>query len=126
MLLKTTTNTIEFLDSGIILSRMKTRSGFKLVYVIEQANTIAHELQGIKKPLLIDLTKVEKSSLEEVKSLVSKETLEVTSAIAIVVKSSIQKVLLNTTWKLKKEAFDCPVLVFTKITDAKEWLKEQV
>lgn len=125
-MLKTTTNSIEFLENGLIVSKMKTRSGFKQVYVIEQANTIAHEIHGIKKPLLIDLSKIEKSSIEEVKSLVSPETFEVSSAIAIVLNSSIQKLVLNTLWKLKKDKFLCPIEVFTNYSLAEDWLKEKV
>lgn len=125
-MLKTTTNSIEFQDNGVIVSRMKTRSGFKKVYIIEQANTIAHEINGNKKPLLIDLSKIEKSSLEEVKSLVSPETFEVSSAIAIVLNSGIQKIVLNALWKLKKDKFSCPIEVFSNYSVAEAWLKEQV
>lgn len=121
-MIKTTTNTIEFLDSGIIHCKMKSRSGFKEVYVIEQANSISHVVLGNKKPLLIDLTRMSKASIEEVRSLMSKETLEISSAIGIVLNSGYRKTILNTIWKNSSLKMGCPIKVFLSIEDAEKWL----
>ncbi len=124
-MVKTTTNSIEFTDNGIIISRMKTRSGFKKVYVIEQANSINHAFHGVKKPLLLDLTRIEKSSLEEVISLLSEETTGISSAIGILIKSGFQKVVLNTYLNFKTKN-NCPVQAFVNQDEAQNWLQGYV
>lgn len=124
-MVKTTTNSIEFTDKGIIISRMKTRSGFKKVYVIEQANSINHEFHGVKKPLLLDLTRIEKSSLEEVMSLLSEETIGISSAIGILINSSFQKLVLNTYLNFKTKS-NCPVQAFVNNNEAQSWLERYV
>ena len=103
---------------------MKTRSGFKKVYIIEQANSITHIFKGEKKPLLLDLSRVEKSSLEEVVSLLSEETYGVSLAIGIVVNSSFQKLVLNAYLNVKGSKTSCPVQAFVKYNDAESWLEE--
>ena len=123
-MVKTTTNSIEVADSGVIISKMKTRSGFKKVYVIEQANSITHAFNGQKKPLLLDLTRIEKSSLEEVISLLCEETIAVSSAIGIVVNSGFQKMVLNTYLNIKGSKVNCPVQVFANQSDGENWLKD--
>lgn len=119
---RTTTNSIEFLESGVILSKMNTRSGFKKVYVIEQANSINHILIGKKMPLLLDLSKIEKSSIEDINSLISEETLSFSNAIGILVQSTVQKLLLNTIFNLKNSKNRCPIQVFSSFNEAENWL----
>lgn len=123
-LVKTTTNNIEVTNKGVIVSKMKTRSGFKKVYVIEQANSINHAFKGDKKPLLLDLTKIEKSSIDEVVSLVSEETIEVASAIGIVITSGFKKPVISAYLTLKRVNQTCPVQVFLDFNAAEEWLEE--
>ena len=123
-MVNTTTNHIEFLDSGVVLSKMNTRSGFKRVYVIEQANSINHVLQGLKKPLLLDLSRISKSSIKEIRSLITEETLSFSEAIGIVVKSDFQKLLLNTILNFKNSKNRCPIQVFSSLEKAESWLEE--
>lgn len=81
---------------------MNTHSGFKKVYVIEQTNSIKHLLKGVKKPLILDLTKMDKSSIDDIKSLISTETIQISSAIAIVLRSSLKKNSCKYTVNFKK------------------------
>ena len=124
-LLKTTTNNIHITDKGITVSKMNTHSGFKKVYVIEQANSITHLLKGEKKPLILDLTKMNKSSIDDIKSLVSAETIQISSAIAIVLNSSLKKIAVNTLFALKGSKTDCPCQCFLNFNDAETWLTHQ-
>jgi hypothetical protein len=123
-LVRTTTNHIEFLDSGVVLSKMNTRSGFKRVYVIEQANSINHVLEGLKKPLLLDLSRIAKSSIDDVKSLITEETLSFSVAIGIVVQSNFKKLLLNTLLNFKGSKNRCPIQVFSSVDKAESWLED--
>ncbi len=125
-MVKTTTNSIEVTNNGVIVSKMKTRSGFKKVYVIEQANSINHAFNGEKKPLLLDLTKIEKSSIEDVVSLISSETIEIASAIGILITSGFKKPVINAYLSLKGLKQLCPVQVFTDYREAELWLEEFV
>ena len=105
---------------------MKTRSGFKKVYVIEQANSINHAFKGEKKPLLKDLKKIEKSSIEEVVSLFSAETIEIASAIGIVINSGFKKPVINAYLSIKSLKQACLVQVFINYKEAENWLEEFV
>ena len=124
-LLNTTTNSIHITDKGITVSKMNTRSGFKKVYVIEQANSITHLLKGQKKPLILDLTKMDKSSIDDIKSLVSAETIQISSAIAIVLNSSLKKIAVNTLFALKGSKTGCPCQCFLNFNEAETWLANQ-
>lgn len=104
---------------------MKTRSGFKKVYVIEQANVIFHEFNGEKKRLIIDLSKVDKPSVDEVKSLIGEETENVSLAVAIILKSSVRRIALNLFWNLKKQKDVCFVQAFPDLRSAEEWISLQ-
>ena len=101
---------------------MNTHSGFKKVYVIEQTNSIKHLLKGVKKPLILDLTKIDKSSIDDIKSLVSTETIQISSAIAIVLRSSLKKIAVNTLLTLKNSKTGCPCQCFLNFNDAETWL----
>lgn len=105
---------------------MKTRSGFKKVYIIEQANSITHIFNGKKQPLLIDLTKIEKPSFEEVISLISDETIKISLAIGIVMKSGFKKPVINTYLSLKGRTQLCPAQVFNNYDEAEKWLEKFV
>lgn len=124
-MLKTTTNSIHITDKGIIVSKMNTRSGFKKVYVIEQANSITHLVKGQKKPLILDLTKMDKSSIEDIKSLISAETIQISSAMAIVLSSSLKKIAVNTLLSLKGSKIGCPCQCFLSFKEAETWLTNQ-
>lgn len=102
---------------------MKSRGGFKKVYIIEQANSISHTFKGEKKPLLLDLSRIEKSSLEEVVSLLSEETYGISSAIGIVINSSFKKIVLNLYLNVKGSKKSCPVQAFVKFNEAETWLE---
>lgn len=117
----TTTNTLQIANDGIIISKMNTKSGFKKVYRIEQAHCIAHEVKGNKIRLLIDVTKIDKYSIENLLSLIEDETTDVSSAIGIVIKSNFQKLVLNTILNFKSQ-IKCPVQAFVSINNAKNWL----
>lgn len=121
-MLRTTTNSIHITNNGIIVSKMNTHSGFKKVYVIEQTNSIKHLLKGVKKPLILDLTKMDKSSIDDIKSLISTETIQISSAIAIVLRSSLKKIAVNTLLTLKSSKTVCPCQCFLNFNDAETWL----
>lgn len=102
---------------------MNTKSGFKKVYIIEQANSINQILEGNKKPFLVDLLKIEKSSIEDIQSLLSEETLTFSTAIGIVIQSNIQKIFLNTILNFKNSKNGCPIQVFSNCIEAESGLK---
>lgn len=123
-MLKTTTNIIETNPEGILISKMHTKSGFKKVYIIEQANLIKHSYNGEKQLLLINLTRIEKPGIDDIAALICEETRSIASAVGIVVSSSIQKVLLNTYLGLKMHRANCPVQVFVSQGTALDWLSQ--
>lgn len=104
---------------------MNTKSGFKKVYLIEQANCIAHEKKGAKSPLLIDLSKIDNYSIENLISLFDEETRNVSSAIGILIHSNFQKLVINTIINFKSK-LNCPVQAFVDYDNASNWLLKQV
>lgn len=123
-MLKTTTNIIEVNPEGVLISKMHTKSGFKKVYIIEQANLIQHTYKGEKQLLLVNLSRIDKPSIEDITALVCEETRSIANAIGIVVNSSIQKVLLNTFLGIKMHRTNCPIQVFINENDAANWLTQ--
>ncbi|MCX6180834.1 MAG: hypothetical protein NT150_02745 [Bacteroidetes bacterium] len=121
-MIKTTTSSIELDSFGIIQNTFKTRSAFKPVYVLEQANTIRQILQGKKAPIIVDASKVDQIKLSHYAHLLKVENIEYATAIAVFVDSSFQRNLLNFLYGIKKPA--CPFKVFTSRDEAIIWLQK--
>jgi hypothetical protein len=121
---KTTTSAIEIDSFGVIHNTFKTRSAFKTVYILEQANTIRQILHGKKAPIMVDVLKVEKIKLSLYSKLFHNTNLENASAIAVLVKSGLQKKILNFWYRGKSQS--CPLMVFTSKEEANIWLQAHV
>jgi len=117
---KTTTSAIELDSFGVIQNTFNTRSAFKLVYILEQANTVGQILNGKKAPVLLNLLKIDQVKLGHFSKIAVPENLENATAIAILVNSGFQKKALNFWYGFKKRT--CPIVVFTDKNAANTWL----
>lgn len=120
-MIKTTTSSIKFLDSGVIINRLKTRSGFKQVYIIESNSAIKHVVGEAKHPLIVDLTKIGKTSFEEINQVLQKDTFSFCSSLALVINSSWHRMILNIWYQFN--APNCPVQFFPSYDEAEKWIK---
>lgn len=117
---KTTTSSIKILDDGVVINKCKTRSAFKKVYILESNSLIAHMIGEEKHPLILDLSKVGKTSFEEIHQMVQKDTTYLCTSMAIVINSSWQRFVLNFWYQVSP--LNCPLQFFSNISEAKEWL----
>jgi hypothetical protein len=118
--IKTTTSSIKFLDSGVIINRLKTRSAFKQVYILESNSAIKHVVGEVKHPLIVDLTKIGKTSFDEINQVLQKDTLNLCSSMALVINSSWQRMILNLWYQFNAPGF--PIQFFASTDEAKVWI----
>jgi len=121
---KTTTSSIEIDTFGVVQNVFKTKSGFKLAYIIEQSNTIRQMLNGKKAPILVNVTKVDEITLRYYSRLIHANNLESASALAVLVSSTLQKRMLNVWYRLYTR--HCPVRAFSNEQEANVWLQKYV
>ena len=121
---KTTTSSIEIDPFGVVQNVFKTKSGFKLAYIIEQSNTIRQMLNGKKAPILVNVSKVDEITLRYYSRLISADNLESASALAVLVSSTLQKRMLNVWYRLHTR--HCPIRAFSNEQEANIWLQQYV
>ena len=120
-MVKTTTSSIELDSFGVIQNTFKTRSAFKPVYILEQANAIRQILNGKKAPIMVNVMKVDQIKLTQYSKLLHQQNLENATAIALLVNSAFQKIMLNFWYGMKKAP--CPLMAFTSKEEAIVWLQ---
>ena len=121
-MVKTTTNSIKILSGGIVLNKLNTRSGFKKVYQLESKNAIYFLNNGVKAPIVFDVSKIDNLTFDEVKSMVNQDYVSFCSSLAIVLKSSLYIPIMNLWYGFVKS--DCPIHFFESKEKAIDWLKK--
>lgn len=118
----TTTNSIKILNGGIVLNKLNTRSGFKKVYQLESKYAINHLNNGVKAPLIFDVSKIDNITFDEVRSILSKDSTSFCSSLAIVINSTIYLSIMNLWLSISKP--ECPIHFFENKDDALAWIKK--
>ncbi len=120
-MVKTTTSNIEVNEIGFIINTFKTRSALKPVYILEQANTISQITNGVKGPMMINFGNVTDFGLKQMMNVVDQKNLDVAICIAVLMESEFKKKAFNFMMKFRSPI--CPVVAFTDIEDANQWLR---
>ena len=105
-----------------MVSKLNTKSGFKKVYIIEQAREIGYLNPNKKVPVLFDLTFIKKVSVDDIYNLFTEENYEVASRIGVLLNSSVQKMIISAWLVLQGTKVPCPVQIFNKEGEAKAWI----
>ncbi|MFZ9847207.1 MAG: hypothetical protein ACO3EE_03515 [Flavobacteriales bacterium] len=120
-MVKITTGAIEINEAGLIINNFKTRSGFKPVYILEQAHAVRQLSLDKRLPMLVNISSVDNYSATSVLNLLTADNLSSVSKMAIFMSSEFKCGLIN--FMLKFKSTNCPVRVFTDFNNADLWLR---
>ncbi len=120
-MVKITTGAIEINEAGLIINNFKTRSGFKPVYILEQAHAVRLLTDEKRLPMLVNISSVDDYSTSSVFNLFTVENLSSVSKMAVFMSSDLRCGLIN--FMLKFKNTNCPVRVFTDFNNADLWLR---
>ncbi len=109
-------------QSGIIIAVGNAHDLHTLNDAIENHLVISQLSKGIKRPFLIDMSKVKSMSREARAFYAGDETAKVISAVAILTYSNIGKIVANFFLSLSKPTL--PTKLFTDYDEAKHWLSQ--
>lgn len=107
-------------ENGIIMAIASNHQLHTLEHAIENTKMIAAIAGNVRRPFLIDMTKVKSMSKEAREYYAGPEPQKSITAVAIVTKSSVGKAVANFFLLLTKPAI--PTRLFTQIDEAVEWL----
>lgn len=107
-------------DSGIIIAVGETHSIHTLEHALENHAINFKVAAGIPRPFLIDITKVKAMSREAREFYAGPEPAKFLTAVAIVTRSNIGKIVANFFIGLTKPRL--PTRMFTDHAEAMQWL----
>lgn len=110
-------------ENGIIMAVGSSHQLHTLAHAIENTEMIAAIAGNVRRPFLIDLTKVKTMSKEAREYYAGPEPKKSITAVAIVTKSSVGKAVANFFLLLTKPSV--PTRLFTEHNEAIEWLLRQ-
>jgi len=110
-------------DNGVIIAVGSSHQLHTLDHAIENTKIIAAIAGGIRRPFLIDMTKVKAMSKEAREYYAGPEPKKNITAVAIVTRSSVGKAVANFFLLLTKPSV--PTRLFTELNEALEWLLRQ-
>lgn len=120
--MKTKNAKIWLRDDGIIQIEASTNNTEGTVANARENMTVAFQLgKGIKRPILLNISKTKSLSREERQYYISGETAKVLTAVAIIINSPLSRILGNFFIGLNKPAF--PLKLFVSEEEAVTWLK---
>ena len=110
-----------WLEDGIIRTIGNPNTEHTLADAKKDIEIFSKLANGIKRPLLSDISRVKTVSLEAREYFAVEETARVSTAIGLIINSPISKVIGNFYLSLSKPSF--PVKLFSSEEKAIRWLK---
>lgn len=120
-ILRVTTGKLAFLATdSIVVNTIKSHSGFKKVYLFE--NAVAIKSYGYSNcKMIYDLGRLSKVALEDLKALCEEGNVANYQCIAIVLESEFLKVSFNILFKFFESKI--PIKLFSTLEEATAWVK---
>lgn len=109
-------------DDGFIIAMGSDHQLHTLEHAIENTNVIAQLVGGVKRPFLIDMSKVKSMSKQAREYYAGPEPQKNITSVAILTTSSVGKVVAN--FFLLLTSPTVPTKMFTDFEEARQWLQQ--
>jgi len=107
-------------EDGIVRAKLKPHVDVDLTDAEEAVSAIASLCQGVRRPVLVDITEVKSMTRECRVYFAGPETAKVEAAAALLIRSPLTKAIGNFFMGLNKPLF--PTRLFTSESEAIGWL----